>query len=114
MCADSDADITEPLARMHHVAQTVADIAVAVAWYRQRFNCRLLYQDMTWGFLQFDNINLALVTPGQHPGHVAFAVDLEQVATAGPVQLHRDGTQSTYIDDGQGNSVELIHDPSPI
>jgi len=31
MCADSDADITEPLARMHHVALTVADIAMAIA-----------------------------------------------------------------------------------
>ena len=31
MCADSDADTTEPLARVYYVAQKVADIAVAIA-----------------------------------------------------------------------------------
>ena len=103
----------ERLTRMHHVAVTVTDISEAIAWYRQRFACRVLYQDDSWGFLKFDNIDLALVTPGQHPSHIAFTSTFEQVAAEGPVQSHRDGTQSVYIEDEHGNSVELIHDPSP-
>jgi catechol 2,3-dioxygenase-like lactoylglutathione lyase family enzyme len=111
MSAKGEADTAERLAYMHHVALTVTDISSAIAWYRQRFACRVLYQDATWGFLQFSNINLALVTPGEHPSHIAFATTLQQVAAAGPVQLHRDGTRSTYIGDGQGNRVELLQDP---
>ena len=56
---------------------------------------------------------LALVTPEQHPPHVAYRVDektLEEAAARAekPIDRHRDGTTGIYIDDPQGNVIELI------
>jgi extradiol dioxygenase family protein len=84
----------------------VPDIRQAVAWYTTKFNCTINYQDDTWALLDFANIQLALVTPGQHSAHIAFVNP--NAAKFGPLQQHRDGTQSVYISDPFGNAVELI------
>ena len=107
-----DTSPEESLAQIHHIAITVDDIAAAVAWYRAHFPCQMLYEDATWGLLQFGNIKLAFVTQAQHPSHIAFEKAEGELAEFGPVKPHRDGTQSTYIQDPSGNSVELIYDPS--
>ena len=56
---------------IHHVAIQVNDIGRALKWYSSNFNTEVVYQDDTWAMLRFDNIYLALVTPGQHPPHIA-------------------------------------------
>jgi catechol 2,3-dioxygenase-like lactoylglutathione lyase family enzyme len=95
---------------LQHVAIVVSNIQRAIQWYTTRFNCTIHYQDDTWALLDFANIQLALVTPKQHPAHIAFVTpDAEQVS---PLQRHRDGTQSTYIRDPFGNAIELIA-PAP-
>ena len=95
-----------PRDTLQHVAVVAPDIQQAVAWYTTKFNCTINYQDDTWALLDFANIQLALVTPGQHPAHIALVNP--DAATFGPLQRHRDGTQSIYITDPFGNAVELI------
>ena len=91
---------------IQHVAVVVPNIQQAIAWYTTTFNCTINYQDDTWALLDFANIQLALVTPGQHPAHIA-VIDAN-AEKFGPLQRHRDGTRSIYITDPFGNAVELI------
>ncbi len=96
-----------------HIAVPAADVGVAVEWYVREFAAKILYQDKTWAFLQCGPVKLAIVSPRQHPPHVAFAVSPEQLALAAqqhgkPIDQHRDGTTGIYIADPFGNSVELI------
>lgn len=94
------------LDRVHHAAITVDDIAAAVEWYSANFKCLVSFQDTTWAMLDFDNIQLALVTPGQHPAHIAF--ERPDAAKWGELKDHRDGTRSTYANDSSGNPVEIL------
>ena len=100
-----------------HVAVPSTDIAVSVAWYKARFNAEVLYQDDTWAFLNVGGQKLAIVTPQQHPPHVAFNVTEQQLAdvamqTDTKIDEHRDGTRGIYIHDPFGNAVELIVYPA--
>jgi catechol 2,3-dioxygenase-like lactoylglutathione lyase family enzyme len=99
--------------RFDHVAIAAKDIAASVEWYTSRFGAKVLYQDATWAYLNVGGQKLALVTPTQHPPHVAVAVTEEQLqqasTTAGvPIDKHRDGTKGIYVQDPSGNAVELI------
>ncbi|MFM7162142.1 MAG: VOC family protein, partial [Planctomycetaceae bacterium] len=89
-----------------HLAIPVNDVAAAVDWYRQNFQCEVKYQDATWALLQFGNLPLAFVIPEQHPPHLAFAHP--EAEKYGPLKTHRDGTRSCYIRDPAGNAVELM------
>lgn len=98
---------------LDHVAIPSQDIAASVAWYVEKMGASVLYQDATWAFLKLGQGKLALVTPTQHPPHVALRVDeatLELAASeAGKsVDGHRDGTKGIYVSDPDGNQVELI------
>lgn len=96
-----------------HVAVPSNDIAKSVEWYQQRVNAQVLYQDQTWAFLKVGGQKLALVTPTQHPPHVAVKVTEEELAAAAKlanvsIDSHRDGTKGIYLADPFGNAVELI------
>jgi catechol 2,3-dioxygenase-like lactoylglutathione lyase family enzyme len=96
-----------------HVAVPSNDVAASVRWYREQFGATVLYEDKTWAFLQLGGVKLAIVTPTQHPPHVAVRVSPEQLAEAArrsnkPIDRHRDGTTGIYIADPFGNAVELI------
>lgn len=99
----------KPLQSLHHVAISVSDISRAVEWYTHRFTCELVYQDATWALLKFANIHLALVLPEQHPPHIALLDS--HAADYGPLTLHRDGTRSIYIQDSEGNQIEIMQTP---
>jgi hypothetical protein len=101
----------EPLDSVHHIAISVPDIAVAVDWYCDTFRCTVSYQDETWAMLQFANLHLALVIPGEHPPHIGFATP--QAADFGELRTHRDGSRSIYISDVAGNALELL-DPDSV
>ena len=102
---------------MDHVAIPCRDIPAAVDFYVQNFNAEILYADNTWAFLRIGQGKLALVTPSQHPPHVALRVDLPTLQAAAtnagkPIDVHRDGTQGIYVNDPEGNVVELIYYPT--
>lgn len=92
--------------KIHHVAIQVDDIKTAVEWYTNKFDAKLAYEDETWALLEFNNLSLALVMPDQHPPH--FAIENQNAAQFGELTPHRDGTESIYIKDPFGNSVEII------
>ena len=92
--------------KIHHVAITVRHIDQAVRWYTEHFHCKVSYQDDSWAMLDFENIQLALVLPEQHPAHIAIAnPNAEQF---GKLTTHGDGVRSVYRKDSEGNSVEII------
>lgn len=98
---------------LDHVAVPAPNIAEGVQFYVENFGATVLYQDDTWAFLQMGQGKLALVTPTQHPPHVALRVDEAALAVAAekagvPIDAHRDGTKGIYVQDPAGNSVELI------
>lgn len=90
---------------LDHVAVSVQDVADSVKWYTSRFKCRVVYQDATWGLLEFGNVRLAFVVPEQHPPHIAILGDPKAY---GEPKLHRDGTSSVYIQDPNGANVEIL------
>lgn len=98
---------------MDHVAVQTEDITRAVSWYVENFGAEVLYQDTTWAFLKVGQGKLALVTPSQHPPHVALRLDEPALALAAaragkPIDVHRDGTTGIYVTDLDGNVIELI------
>lgn len=100
-----------------HVAVPSNDIAASVRWYVEHAGAEVLYQDATWAFLRLGQVKLALVTPTQHPPHVALRVDeqaLEDAARRAGLSIdsHRDGTRGIYLHDPFGNAVELICYPA--
>ena len=108
-----DAPTTRQPLPIDHVAVPAHDIAKSAEWYATHFGAEVLYQDQTWAFLRMGPVKLALVTPTQHPPHVALRVDDDRLAalarTAGrEIDSHRDGTKGVYLKDPDGNAVELI------
>jgi catechol 2,3-dioxygenase-like lactoylglutathione lyase family enzyme len=93
--------------KLHHIAVPVENIAEAINWYTDKFEITVNYSDDTWASLQFENIALALVIPGQHPPHIA--VEKLDAERFGPLTKHRDGTASTYLSDPWGNIVEILN-----
>ncbi|MDX2504728.1 MAG: VOC family protein [Gammaproteobacteria bacterium] len=89
-----------------HIAITVTDIKVSVDWYLRQYHCQVLYQDNTWALLEYHNIKLALVIDREHPPH--FAIISETPEQYGPLTKHRDRSQSVYIEDPDGNHIEMI------
>jgi len=92
--------------KLQHVAITVPDIKKALDWYRSEFDVETAYADDSWALLQFENIALALVLPGQHPPHIA--VERDKAELFGPLISHRDQTASVYIQDPWGNAIEIM------
>lgn len=99
-----------------HVAVPSSDIAASVEWYRRHFSANVLYQDDTWAIMDLCGAKLALVSPRQHPPHVAIRASDEELARAAEkagitIDQHRDGTRGVYLRDPFGNVVEMIWYP---
>ena len=99
-------NILPGLDTVNHIAIQVNDIGRAITWYQSLFQTIVEYQDESWALLRFRNINLALVKPDQHPAHIA--IEHENAEAFGSLSQHRDGTRSIYINDSEGNSIELL------
>ena len=102
-----------------HVAIVAKDIGASVTFYVERFGAAVLYQDKTWALLQLGGGKVALVTPEQHPPHVALRVDEATLKTQAQqfkiaIESHRDGTCGVYLPDPGGNVVELIWYPHTV
>lgn len=98
---------------LDHVAVQTDDVPASVEYYVENFAAEVLYEDATWAFLKVGQGKLALVTPSQHPAHVALRVDEGTLDAAAAqagltVDRHRDGTTGIYVNDPSGNVIELI------
>tara|TARA_Y100000590_G_scaffold436787_1_gene557759 strand:+ start:813 stop:1112 length:300 start_codon:yes stop_codon:yes gene_type:complete len=94
------------LSYIDHIAVESKDIRKSVIWYINQFDCEIKYQDKTWALLKFDNISIALVTPGDHPPH--FAVVDNKVDLDPNHKIHRDGIRYIYEKDPDTNFIEKI------
>jgi catechol 2,3-dioxygenase-like lactoylglutathione lyase family enzyme len=103
-----------------HVAQPVADIAAALAWWQRTVpGARVLYADDTWGLLEAGGAKLAFVMAEQHPHHLAFKVsgaELERLAAENGAQIavHRDASRSFYLEAPGDSRVEIIAYPDAL
>jgi hypothetical protein len=102
---------------LDHVAVPSSDIPKAVIWYVKQFGAVVLHQDVTWALLRLGQGKIALVTPSQHPPHIAVRVSAATLFSAAsnaqlPIDWHRDGTQGIYVSDPDGNQIELICYPA--
>jgi len=89
-----------------HIAIQVNNIQDSLNWYIKNFKCNILYSDDTWAFIEFSNTKLALVTHIEHPPHVAILDNYLKINNK--VIRHRDGSYSRYLQDLDGNYIELI------
>ena len=94
------------LTYVDHIAIESTDIKKSIQWYQNEFNCIVKYQDDTWAMLKFDNISLALVSPGGHPPHIA-VID-EDIVKEPNSKIHRDGIRYLYETDPDSNFIEKI------
>ena len=88
--------------KINHIAITVTNIKHATDWYTKNFDCKVKEEYDNWVLLEFDNIDLALVLPHEHPPHIAF-VD-ESIKG----EKHKDGSEYIYDHDTFGNIIEKI------
>lgn len=88
--------------RIDHIAIVVNNINRAIEWYTTYRDCEVKYKDNTYAILKFENIDLALVLPHEHPPHIAF----EDSIVGG--QVHRDESKYLYDHDTFGNIIEKI------
>ncbi len=112
--------------RLGHVAVRVQDMARAQAFYGS-LGLRLTWEASDWCYLQnpATGDGIALLSPSYRAAgpHLAFhftdraAVDevhdrLEAAGhPVGPVHDHRDGTASFYLQDSEGNWMEILYEP---
>ena len=57
--------------KIDHIAVVVPKPIQAAKWYTDNFDCNIKYKDNTMVILEFNNIDLALVSPAEHPPHIA-------------------------------------------
>ena len=110
-----DIRIGRLLENMHldHVAINVKNIKKSIEWYKSNFNCTVLYEDASWGFIEICGTRIALTINSQHPPHIAFSVESLEDLPGKPI-THRDGSVSCYVKDPDGNYLEYIYWPSDV
>ena len=112
--------------RLGHVALRVADMERAKAFYTA-LGLRLTWDASDWCYLQspVSGDGVALLSPEYRAAgpHFAFHFDdrasvdavhaqlVEAGYPVGPVHDHRDGTASFYLQDPEGNWLEVLYEP---
>ena len=112
--------------RLGHVALRVADMERAKAFYTA-LGLQLTWDAPDWAYLQSPESGdgVALLSPSYKAAgpHFAFhfpdraavdAVHAQLQASGhpvGPVHDHRDGTASFYLQDPEGNWLEILYEP---
>jgi catechol 2,3-dioxygenase-like lactoylglutathione lyase family enzyme len=116
-----------PLHRLGHVALRVQDMERAKAFYSS-LGLRLTWDAADWAYLQWPDSGegVALLSPDYKAAGPHFAFHFQQRAEVdqvhaqleaaghrcGPVHDHRDGTASFYMQDPEGNWLEMLYEPA--
>ena len=110
--------------RLGHVAIRVADIARAKSFYLS-LGMQLVWDASDWAYLTAGADGLALLGPGYKAAgpHFAFHFKVRSEIDAvhsqlqsaghscGSILEHRDGTASFYLQDSEGNWLEMLYEP---
>lgn len=127
MKAVNPLDVAAPAVhRLGHVALRVTDMERAKSFY-SALGLRLTWDASDWAYLQSPETGdgVALLSPEYKAAgpHFAFHLsDRSQVDAVhdaleaaghrcGPVHDHRDGTASFYLQDPEGNWLEVLYEP---
>jgi catechol 2,3-dioxygenase-like lactoylglutathione lyase family enzyme len=116
-----------PSHRLGHVALRVQDMQRAKAFYAA-LGLRLTWDADDWAYLQWPEggEGIALLSPEYKAAGPHFAFHFQQRAEVdqvhqqlqqaghrcGPVHDHRDGTASFYLQDPEGNWLEMLYEPA--
>jgi catechol 2,3-dioxygenase-like lactoylglutathione lyase family enzyme len=122
-----------PTRGLRHLALNVADVAASTEFYSSLFGMQVVWQpDPDNVYLSSGCDNLALhkaATEAAHSGqrldHLGFIVekpeDVDRAAEAlaarrisllRPPRTHRDGSRSLYFADPDGNSIQILYEPT--
>ena len=112
--------------RIGHVALRVKDLERSKSFY-QGLGMDLIWDDMDWCYLEagLGKDGLALLGPSYKAAgpHLAFHFEdkgeVEKIhkdikvsgSKVGPIHEHRDGTASFYLQDTEGNWLEMLYVP---
>ena len=113
--------------RLGHVALRVQDMERAKGFYLG-LGLQLTWDADDWCYLQWPHSGegIALLSPGYRAAgphfafHFADRGEVDQVReqlvseghSCGPVHDHRDGTASFYMQDPEGNWLEMLYEPA--
>ena len=98
------------LNKIDHIALQTTSLRSTIHWYEENFCCEVIIRNKTWALIRFENINIALVRPCDHPPQISFVVN--NINKYGIPDVHRDGVQFIYEKDNAGNVIEFIDRPS--
>tara|TARA_B100001113_G_scaffold305771_1_gene266662 strand:- start:42 stop:353 length:312 start_codon:yes stop_codon:yes gene_type:complete len=97
--------------KFDHVALVSKDIKKSVEWYEKNMFAKTLYIDETWALIDVAGTKVAFVLSRQHPAHICFEVGDDYIGENLPnkkFKKHRDGTESCYVADCDGNFIEFL------
>ena len=100
--------------KFDHIALQSENIANSVKWYVENYDAKVLYEDDAWAMMEIAGARIALVSPNQHPPHFCFEVDdkfISEKLSSKVFKKHRDGSESCYIRDPDGNFIEFLKWP---
>ncbi|MCP9799081.1 VOC family protein [Cyanobium sp. Lug-B] len=114
------------MTRLGHVAVRVQDMERAKRFY-EGLGLRLTWDAQDWAYMQSpaNGDGIALLSPGYTAAGPHFAFHFSDRAEVdavhdrleaaghrvGPVHDHRDGTASFYLQDPDGNWLEMLYEP---
>ena len=115
------------MTRLGHVAVRVQDMERAKRFY-ERLGLRLTWDAEDWAYMQSpgNGDGIALLSPAYTAAGPHFAFHFSDRAEVdavhdrleaaghrvGPVHDHRDGTASFYLQDPEGNWLEMLYEPA--
>jgi len=92
--------------KLDHIAIKTENLERSIEWYCKLLpEATILYKDSTWALLSGPNWKIAFVYAREHKPHIAFEYKGEEDDSW---KTHRDGSRYKYIEDPDGNVVELL------
>lgn len=112
--------------KMGHVAIMVDDVEKAANFYNEVFGFDIIYIFEQWGLVRKNKEDIAFIKRGtKHPPHFGLRVGTrdevnktyeklrdEGIKILREPELHKDDSYSFFMEDPDGNAIEIIYDPN--